>query len=241
MQRSSTILLIGYDEETASALTNDFRDRGFRVVHASDGRQGVRWARAIDPDVVLLAAQLPQRDGFAVCRSLRQQSVVPIIMLGPTSREEDRIQGLEAGADDYLDGSFSHRELLARIRAVLRRRELDRRNLSPSQDQIAVGDILLDRTTQQVWQAGELVEMPQREFDVLRTLMEHAGEAVRREELLARVWGPDWYGYRGTLSVHIYRLRQKLGDDFSDPRYIETVRSYGYRFVALAFSANGRR
>lgn len=247
INRSSTILLVEDDVRTAVSLRMSLQDQGFRAIHATDGRQGLEWAKAAQPDLVLLDTILPQMDGFAVCQTLRQESVVPIIMLSPSGQEQDQIKGLEIGADDCVAKPLSFQVLLARMRALLRRRELDRRQASPSNDRIVVGDpstgpssssggssgqaVVLDRATQQVWRAGQLIEMPQREFDVLRVLMEHAGQAVPRQALMDEVWGEDWVGYPRTLNVHIYRLRQRLEDDPSVPRYIQTVRSHGYRFV----------
>lgn len=239
MKKSATILLVDHDVTTAVRLKMGLQDYGFRPLHATDGEQGLAWARAAQPDLVLLDTALPRMDGFAVCRTLRQESAVPIIMLSTYDRERDRVRGLEIGADDYVIKPFSpatnsgqsFRELVARVRALLRRRELDRRQVSPANDRIVVGDIVLDRTARQVWQAGQRIDMPQREFDLLRVLMENAGRAISCRELTALVWGEGWIGYPGTLKVHIYRLRKKLEADPSSPRYIQTVRRYGYRFV----------
>jgi len=242
VSRSSTVLLVDDNINTSVPLLSGLQDQGFQTLHASDGRQGLEYARAAQPDLVLLEAMLPRMDGFEVCRTLRQESVVPIIMLSANGHAEDRIRGLELGADDVLARPFSFRELLARMRALFRRRELDRRQLCPARDQIRVGDVVLDRLNQQVWRAGRLVQMPQREFDLLRLLMENAGQTVPRRELLDQVWGEGWIGYPRTLNVHIYRLRTKLEDDCSAPRYIQTVRSYGYRFAVPATSpAEGTR
>lgn len=230
MNGSSTVLLVQDDAGTAVRLLRGLQDEGFRPLYASDGRQGLAYARAARPDLVLLDAVLPRLDGFAVCRTLRAESVVPIIMLSANGRTEDRVRGLELGADDVVARPFDLRELVARMRALLRRRELDRRQLSPPDDRIAIGDIVLDRAAQQVWRAGQLVEMPQREYDVLRVLMENAGRAVSRREIMDQVWGEGWIGYPRTLNVHVYRLRQKLEDDPAEPWYIQTVRDYGYRF-----------
>lgn len=228
---AATILLVEGDGGSAVRLTMGLQDEGFRPLYASDGRQGLAWTRSAQPDLVLLNAMLPQVDGYTVCQALRQESAVPIIMLSPNGHATDRIKGLEIGADDVVARPFDFRELVARMRALLRRRELDRRQTSPPDDRIVVGDIVLDRATQQVRRADELIEMPQREFDVLRVLMENAGKAVPRQALIDQVWGEDWVGYPRTLNVHIYRLRQKLEDDPSKPRYIQTVRSYGYRIL----------
>lgn len=236
LNTSSTILLVENDMSTALPLIIDLQDEGFRALHARDGRQGLEYARAAQPDLVLLSATLPRMDGFAVCRTLRRESVVPIIMLSANGHAGDCVRGLEIGADDFIAKPFSSQELVARVRALLRRRELDRRQVCPPNDRIEVGDIVLDRAAHQVWRAGQLIEMPQREYDVLRVLMENAGQAVPRQELLDQVWGEGWIGYSRTLNVHIYRLRQKLEDDPSAPRYIQTVRRYGYRFVDPAVS-----
>ncbi|MFQ6102179.1 MAG: response regulator transcription factor [Anaerolineae bacterium] len=239
-----TVLLVKDNASTARRLVTGLRRRGFETLHAADGGQGLLWARTLRPDLVLLDADpstspgqgLPQTDSFAVCRTLRQESVVPIIMLSARGREIDRIRGLEIGADDYIVEPYSLRELVARMRALLRRRELDRQEIPLPSDQIVVRDIVLDHTTQQVWRAGRLIEMPQREFNLLHVLMENAGQAVPRRALVDQVWGEGWVGCDDTLKVHIYRLRQKLEDDPSAPHYIQTVHRYGYRFVAPAAS-----
>jgi len=228
---TTTILLVEDDESIAEPLVFGLQNEGFRVLHAIDGHEGLELARAEQPDLILLDVMLPRMDGFAVCRTLRRESAVPIIMLTARGQELDRVMGLELGADDYIVKPFSFRELLARVRALLRRRELDRGQTSPPSDRITVGEIVLDRTARQVWRAGQLVELRQREFDLLCALMENAGKAVPRHELLDQVWGEDWIGDPRTLDVHIRWLREKLEDDPSSPRYIQTVRGYGYRFV----------
>jgi two-component system response regulator RegX3 len=230
----NTVLLVENDVNAAMPLIMGLQDEGFRPLHARDSRQGLDYARSARPDLVLLDAMRPRMEGFRVCRRLREESVVPIIMLDDHDHEADRIKGLELGADDYLVRPVSLRELAARVRAQLRRRELDRRHTSPPDDTLTVQDVVLDCATQQVWRAGQLIEMPQREFDVLRVLMEHAGQAVSRQQITDEVWGEDWVGYERTLNVHVYRLRQKLENEPAAPRYIETVRSYGYRFVVGA-------
>jgi len=146
-------------------------------------------------------------------------------------QELDRVMGLEIGADDYLVKPFSFRELVARIRAMLRRRELDRGHSTPADERLAVGDLVLDLAARQVWRAGRLIELRHREFEVLRVLMVHAGQAVSRAALLADVWGEGWFGDPRTLDVHIRWLREKLEDDPSAPQFIQTVRGHGYRLV----------
>jgi DNA-binding response OmpR family regulator len=142
----------------------------------------------------------------------------------------DRVMGLELGADDYIVKPFSFRELMARIRSILRRRELDRSETA-AKDRVSVGEIILDRTARQVWRRNQPVELSPREFDLLAALIDHIGQALSRRELLDLVWGEDWIGSPRTLDVHIRWLREKIEDDPTAPRYIETARGFGYRFV----------
>lgn len=232
----ATILLVEDDTSAAVSLIIGLQDQGFRALHAGDGRQALELARTARPDLVLLDAMLSQMDGFTVCRVLRRDSAVPIIMLAASGQERDRIRGLEIGADAYIVEPFSFRELLAQIRALLRRCELDcDRTFSP-RDRIVVGDVVLDRAAYQVWQAGRLIELRRREFDLLCVLMEKAGQAVSRHELLDQVWGEDWIGDPRTVDVHICWVRQKLEARSSSPCYIQTVHGYGYRCVDPAAS-----
>jgi DNA-binding response OmpR family regulator len=240
----ATILLIEDDVSSAVALTIALQDQGFRALHATDGHQGVEYARAAQPDLILLDVMLPQMDSFAVCRILRQESGVPVVMLGACGHETNRVKSLETVADDYVVEPFSpstrsgqsFQELVARMRALLGRHGLDCRSPSPPSDRIAVGDIVLDRATRQVWRADRLVELSPREYDLLCVLMENAGKAVSRQGLLDQVWGEGWIGDSHTLDVHICWLRRKLEDDASAPRYIQTVRGYGHRFMDPAES-----
>ncbi|RME44190.1 MAG: DNA-binding response regulator [Chloroflexi bacterium] len=231
-QRSAqgTILLVEDEVGTAVPLVLGLQDRGFRVLHATDGHWGLKLARAAQPDLVLLDVVLPRMDGFSVCRALRRTSSVPILML--TERNQDRVKGLEIGADGYIAKPISFQELLARVRAILRRRELNDDRAFPSGDRIVVGDIVLDRAARKVWRGGRPIRLRQREFDLLCALMENAGKAVPRQELMGRVWGEDWVGDTRTLDVHIRWLREKVENDPSAPRYIQTIRGYGHRFLA---------
>lgn len=238
--RSGTILLVESDANAAGPLIMGLQDEGFRALHARDGRQGLEYVRSARPDLVLLDAMPPRMDGFDVCRSLRQESAVPIIMLDDRGWERDRIRGLEIGADDYVVKPFSLRVLAARMRALLRRRELDRRQVSAPSDRIAVGEIEVDRTARQVWRAGLPIKLRRREFDLLCVLMENAGRPLPRHDLLDQVWGEDWMGDLRTLDVHIRWLRKKVEDNPSEPRYIRTVHGYGYGFVEPGAPAAGR-
>lgn len=227
------LLLIEDDETIAEPLRFGLESEGFRVLHATSGPQGLEAARAQAPDIVLLDVMLPGLDGFGVVRTLRAESAVPILMLTARGQELDRVMGLELGADDYLVKPFSFRELLARVRAILRRREMDREAVAPAPDRLAVGELCLDRTARQVTRGRVPVELSAREFNLLAALMERPGHAQARQELLDRVWGEGWVGDPRTLDVHIRWLREKIEDDPSAPQYIETVRGFGYRFRSL--------
>lgn len=225
------ILLIEDDENISDPLVFGLQKEGMRVMLATNGALGLDVARREHPDVVLLDVMLPDLDGFTICRTLRAESDAPILMLTARGQEMDRVLGLELGADDYIVKPFNFRELVARIHAALRRREIDR-NAAPSpSNRLVIGDITLDRTAHQVWRDKQLVELAPREFDLLAALMDHVGQAIPRHALLDQVWGEDWVGDPRTLDVHISGLREKLKDDASAGGYIETVRSYGYRFV----------
>jgi len=207
---------------------------GFDVRSASDGLQALAVIKKWMPDLVISDVMMPKMDGRELCRTLRQQpetANLPILLLTAQGGVSEKVAGFEAGADDYMVEPYSFRELLARVRAVLRRRELNRGHVGPPNSRIVVGDIVVDRMAHQVWRAGRLMQLRQREFDVLCVLMENAGRAVPRDELLAEVWGADWVGNSRTLDVHIRWLREKVEDDPSAPRYIQTVRGYGHRFV----------
>jgi DNA-binding response OmpR family regulator len=225
------LLLVEDDENIAEPLCFGLQSEGFVVTHATTGKQGLELARAKKPDVVLLDVMLPEMDGFTVVRTLRAESSVPVLMLTARGQELDRVMGLELGADDYLVKPFSFRELVARVRALLRRRELERgANVAPT-DRLARNGLVVDRTARRVTRDGKVIELTTREFDLLVALMERAGQAQARQELLDRVWGEDWIGDPRTLDVHIRWLREKIEDDPSAPQWIETVRGFGYRFA----------
>jgi DNA-binding response OmpR family regulator len=232
----TTILLAEDDASSAVPIVIGLQDEGFRALHATDGHWALRLARVAQPNLILLDVRLPHMDGFTVCRTLRRGSTVPIILMTTGGRERERIRSLELGADACLERPFSFRELLARVRTVLCRRGLNSGNGSSPGKRIVVGDIVLDRATRQVWRAGRPVHLRRREFDLLRVLMENAGQAVSRRESLNRVWGEDWVGCPRTLDVHVCWLREKLEDDPAAPQYIQTLRGYGHRFVDPALS-----
>ena len=223
------ILLIEDDETIAEPLIFGFENEGFRVLHATNGQHGLELARRAFPALVLLDVMLPGMDGFSVCRTLRAESSVPILFLTARGQEMERVMGLELGADDYIVKPFSFRELLARVRAALRRRELDIGDNS-NHSHLVYNDLVLDRESRQVWRGVRLIELAPREFDLLRVLMEYAGHALSRHDLLDLVWGKEWFGAPRTLDVHVRWLREKIENDPNAPHFICTVRGYGYRF-----------
>ena len=225
------LLLVEDDESIAEPLRFGLQGEGFIVTHATTGKQGLEMARADKPALILLDVMLPEMDGFSVVRTLRAESSVPILMLTARGQELDRVMGLELGADDYLVKPFSFRELVARVRAILRRRELERGNVTPANDRLVHQSLIVDRTARRVTRHNQTIELTTREFDLLVALMERAGQAQARQELLDRVWGADWIGDPRTLDVHIRWLREKIEDDPSAPQLIETVRGFGYRFA----------
>ncbi len=225
------ILLVEDDRSIAEPLIFGLEKEGFEVIHALDGYAGLRLARSMAPDVVLLDVMLPGLDGYEICRRLRQDSTVPVLMVTARGREMERVMGLEVGADDYIVKPFSFQELLARIRALLRRVALDKQERIDS-DVIAIGAVQLDRLARRVMRNGKQVDLSRREFDLLYVLMRNAGHAISRQDLLDQVWGEAWIGTPRTLDVHIRWLREKLEPSPSAPQYILTVYGYGYRFVS---------
>jgi two-component system response regulator RegX3 len=187
-------------------------------------------AERVKPDLVLLDVMLPDGSGFDVCRELRARSRVPIIMLTARGEEADRVAGLELGADDYVVKPFSARELVARVRAVLRRAaEASERRIDARTE---IGELQLDPARRSASFRGEELELSRKEFDLLRLLIENAGSVVTRERLIDEVWDTNWFGSTKTLDVHISGLRKKLEDDAAEPRYIHTVRGVGFRFAS---------
>ncbi len=225
----ASILLVDDEPAIIESLTYSLRREGFEVTTASDGPQALSLFYAIHPDLVILDIRLPGMDGLEVCRLLRSRSPVPIIMLTALGNEMDRVVGLEVGADDYLPKPFSFRELLARIRSVLRRIDLDQRAGKPGV--IQVDTLRVDPTSRRVFKSQKEIQLSTREFELLIALISQAGRAVNRDELISKVWGSDWGGDPRTLEVHIRWLRLKIEDDPTTPRFVQTVRGYGYRFI----------
>ena len=231
-QGRRTILMVEDESSITTPLIEALEREGFESAVARTAAEGVSLASDLQPDLVLLDVMLPDGSGYDVCRELRRVSEVPIIMLTARGEETDRIVGLEVGADDYVVKPFSARELMARIRAVLRRA---RASEAPGSDgALEVGDVRLDAARHEVTRDGRPVELTRKEFEVLRLLMSNAGTVVSRDRLIEEVWDMNWFGPTKTLDVHVSALRKKLGDDPAAPRYLHTVRGVGFRFAAAS-------
>lgn len=223
-------MLVVEDEATlASTLSYNLRKNGFNVVSASDGLEGLQTARRDKPDVIVLDLMLPKMDGLEVCRRIRAESDVPILMLTAKTEEFDKVVGLEMGADDYLTKPFGMRELMARVRALLRRSGA--REGTEAASHMSIGAIELDVRGRSAQRDGENVPLKPKEFDLIFFLAKNAGQVFTREQLLEQVWGYDFFGGSRTVDVHVRWLREKLEAVPSNPRHLLTVRGVGYKFV----------
>ncbi len=227
------ILVVEDEAAISEPLAESLERDGFTTEVAASIAEANRCFHAKIPDLVLLDLMLPDGDGRDLCRELRKESDVPIVMLTARGEEMDKVVSLELGADDYVVKPFSARELVARIRAILRRGHGPQRKAP-----LDVGAIHLDPGARTVTKDGSNIELTPREFDLLHLLMQNAGNVVRREEIMDEVWDAHWFGPTKTLDVHISWLRKKLEEDASTPRYITTVRGVGFRF-ASAEEASG--
>lgn len=222
-------ILVVEDEPPISRLVASYLEsEGFEVDVTFDGEQGVELARERRPDVIVLDLMLPGMNGIEVCRTIRTFSDAYIIMLTARTEEIDRIIGLSVGADDYLGKPFSPRELVARVRALLRRPRGATAGTEPPR---RFGDLLVDPTAREVHCGGKTVDLTRTEFDLLDALSAHPRVAFTRQQLLEQVWGRDWFGGDHVVDVHVANLRRKLGDDAQAARYIRTVRGVGYRMA----------
>jgi DNA-binding response OmpR family regulator len=220
---NGTVVVVEDDPHIADLVDLYLRREGFRVLLAEDGDKGLALFAREDPWMVILDVGLPgSKDGFDVCREIRARSAVPVLFLTARDDEVDRILGLELGADDYIVKPFSPRELVARVRAILRRT----REGPPPQEVVTIGVLEVDLRRRETRRGGEVVPLTTREFDLLAYLADNAGLALSRQQLLDGVWGSDWYGDERTVDVHVAQLRKKLGADLP----LATVWGVGYRF-----------
>lgn len=223
MQRRERILLVEDESAIRELVAFHLEEAGYEALQADSGERGLSVALSEEPALVLLDLMLPGLDGSEVLRRLRRESRVPVIMLTARGAEADRVRGLELGADDYIVKPFSPAELVARVRAVLRRAGGDAQ-------EIAVGPLRLDLLGHRCFVRDREVALTLTEFGLLQALMEHPGQVLSRDRLLERVWGYDFYGDARTVDVHVRHLREKIEENASEPQFVETVRGVGYRF-----------
>ena len=230
-----TVLLVEDEDSFVEALTVGLNREGFRVEVAQDGATALQRFNEIKPDIILLDLMLPRISGIDVCREIRKTSTVPIIMVTAKSAEIDMVVGLEVGADDYITKPYRIRELVARLRALLRRAAMDGTGTPASAEagapkSLVVGDVALDSDEHLVTVCGETVNMPLKEFELLHLLLSNVGRVLPRELLIDRVWGMDYVGDTKTLDVHIKRIRAKIEPDPAKPERIVTIRGLGYKY-----------
>jgi len=222
------ILIVEDEPDMVLGLKDNFEFEGYEVNTATDGQSGLERARAFKPDLIILDVMLPRLSGLEVCKTLRAEGWEgPILMLTARGQEIDKVVGLELGADDYVTKPFSIRELLARVRAVLRRTEGKKKRLA----RYRFADVDLDFEAYKATRAGDVLDLSPREFELLRYLIERKGETVTREQLLEDVWGYESYPSTRTVDTHIAKLRGKIGDSGSEPRFILTIHGMGYKFI----------
>ncbi len=235
---SEKILIVEDEPSLQETLAYNLRKQGYEVETVGDGNAAIEAARTRPPDLILLDIMLPGLDGFEVCKILRKEMNVPVLMLTARDDEIDRVVGLEVGADDYLTKPFSMRELIARVKAHLRRTKIIRDEMEKlkaaevesSHQLLTFGDLTIDLTRHEVLLRGQVVPLKPQEYALLVFFAEHKGQMLSREFILERVWGWDYIGDSRTVDVHVRWLRQKIEDNPSEPRRIVTVRGGGYRF-----------
>lgn len=226
---AKTVLIVEDERAIVEILKFNLKREGYDTLEALEGPMGLSLARSADPDLILLDVMLPGMNGFTICSTLRQEGrAVPIIMLTAREEENDKIFGLEAGADDYITKPFSMRELMARVKANIRRRSLDAGIKSVGGSSLTMGDVTVDLSAMTVSRGGQAVEVTQKEYDLLTCLLSEQGKVWSREALMERVWNYDYYGDMRTVDVTIRRLREKIEADPASPKIIKTRRGAGY-------------
>jgi two-component system response regulator RegX3 len=232
------ILVVDDEQSYRDALAVALQREGFLVETAADGPEAIARFDASKPALVLLDVMLPKISGIDVCRELRSRSRVPIIMVTAKNAEIDAVVGLEVGADDYVTKPLRLRELIARVRAALRRVPRVDEATTSDEEQMEIDGVLLDSARHEVFVNGEAVALPLKEFELLELLMANAGRVLTRDLLIDRVWGPNYFGDTKTLDVHVKRLRSKIESDPANPRRLVTVRGVGYRYERAAAAAS---
>jgi two-component system response regulator VicR len=224
-----TVLIVEDEQNIVDILAFNLSRDGYDTIEAYDGTTGLQLALEHNPDLILLDLMLPGMNGFEVCRKVRESgSSTPILMLTAREEEADKVMGLELGADDYITKPFSMRELLARVKANIRRRSLDAGTRAPSENLLRQGQLVVDLSAVTVQKNGVTIEVTQKEFDLLTCLLTAPGKVYSREELMEKVWNYDYFGDMRTVDVTVRRLREKIEDDPGDPKFIRTKRGTGY-------------
>ena len=232
------ILVVDDEISLQETVAYNLKKQGYDVQTTGDGAEALELARELQPDLIILDVMLPGLDGFEICRILRREMTTPVLMLTARDDEIDRVVGLEVGADDYMAKPFSMRELIARVKAMLRRVRLIREEVSeaeagegkPKQEVLEFGNLRIDITRREITVNGEVVAFKPKEYELLTFLAQHQGQVLSREFILERVWGWDFIGDSRTVDVHVRWLREKIENDPANPRRIITVRGAGYRF-----------
>jgi two-component system response regulator RegX3 len=228
------VLLVEDETALAESVAYNLAREGFDVVPAADGERALEEFRAEAPSLVILDLMLPKLSGLDVCRAIRAESQVPILMLTAKDSEADKVTGLELGADDYVTKPFSMRELVSRVRAHLRRAEMARTHARDDDGEVgrlAGGPVELDPASHEVWVRGTAVPFTPKEFELLELLLARKGRLLTRQHLIEEVWGPHYFGDTKTLDVHVKRLRQKIEDEPHRPKHLLTVRGLGYKLI----------
>lgn len=224
------ILVVDDEKPIVDLISFNLKKEGHEILQAFDGEEGYNMALSENPDLILLDVMLPKMDGFTVCRKLREKIQTPIIMITAKEEEVDKVLGLELGADDYMTKPFGIRELIARVKANLRRSDIEIQTGSSTDNEVKYGSLAINLTRYEVQKNGKTIDLTLREFELLKFLAQYAGQVFSREALLEKVWGYEYYGDMRTVDVTVRRLREKIEDDSAEPAYIMTKRGVGYYF-----------
>ncbi len=226
------ILVVDDEQSIVKIIEYNLKKEGYEVLRAEDGEEGFKLALSENPDLILLDIMMPKMDGYEVCKKIREKSDVPIIMLTARAEEIDKVIGLELGADDYVTKPFGNRELMARVKAHLRRNDVKKEEASNSDNCGEFGELLIDFDRYEVYKRGEAIYLTLREFELLKFLATQKNQIFSREALLEKVWGYEYFGDVRAVDVTVRRLREKVEDDPGKPKFIITKRGIGYYFTA---------